>query len=46
MKYFIFKCTDIPAVRKINGGTVLKITYEPEAKTTYQTQKHCLCNRG
>lgn len=28
---YIEKCTDIPVVRKINGGTVFKITYEPEA---------------
>ena len=27
---YIEKCTDIPVVRKINGGTVFKITYEPE----------------
>ncbi len=27
---YIEKCTDIPVIRKINGGTVFKITYEPE----------------
>lgn len=27
---YIEKCTDIPVVRKINGGTVFQITYEPE----------------
>lgn len=27
---YLEKCTDIPVVREINGGTVFKITYEPE----------------
>lgn len=27
---YIEKCTDIPIVREINGGTVFQITYEPE----------------
>lgn len=27
---FIEKCTDVPVLRQINGGTVFKITYEPE----------------
>ena len=27
---YIEKCTDIPILREINGGTVFKITYEPE----------------
>lgn len=28
---YIEKCTDIPVVRQINGGTVFNVTYEPEA---------------
>lgn len=31
---YIEKCTDIPIIRKINGGTVFKITYEPEEAWT------------
>lgn len=27
---YIEKCTDIPVLRPINGGTIFKITYEPE----------------
>lgn len=27
---YIEKCTDVPIVRQINGGTVFKVTYEPE----------------
>lgn len=27
---YIEKCSDIPVLRQINGGTVFKITYEPE----------------
>ena len=27
---YIEKCTDIPVVRQINGGTVFNVTYEPE----------------
>lgn len=27
---YIEKCSDIPVLRKINGGTVFKVTYEPE----------------
>lgn len=27
---FIEKCTDVPVLRQINGGTVFKVTYEPE----------------
>jgi hypothetical protein len=27
---YLEKCTDIPVIRDINGGTVFKITYEPE----------------
>lgn len=29
---YVEKCTDIPVIREINGGTVFKITYEPEEK--------------
>ncbi|MGF0098736.1 hypothetical protein ACQRD6_10390 [Prevotella sp. SGI.027] len=30
MDKFIEKCTDVPVLRQINGGTVFKVTYEPE----------------
>ena len=27
---FIEKCTNVSVLRQINGGTVFKVTYEPE----------------